>query len=50
MAANAMRRESSGRIELLQGTPDTLMLRTLRFGHAHWHQIAKHIHGPAKEG
>jgi transcriptional regulator len=38
-----MRKESSGRIELLQGTLDMLILRTLLFGPAHGHQIAKHI-------
>ncbi|MBZ5537863.1 MAG: PadR family transcriptional regulator [Acidobacteriia bacterium] len=32
-----------GRTELLQGTLDMLILRTLRFGPAHGHQIAKHI-------
>lgn len=32
-----------GRIDLLQGTLDMLILRTLRFGPAHGHQIAKHI-------
>jgi PadR family transcriptional regulator, regulatory protein PadR len=31
------------RIELLQGTLDMLILRTLVFGPAHGHQIAKHI-------
>lgn len=31
------------RIELLQGTLDTLILRTLFFGASHGHQIAKHI-------
>ncbi|MGH9620202.1 MAG: PadR family transcriptional regulator, partial [Bryobacteraceae bacterium] len=31
------------RIELLQGTLDMLILRTLVFGRAHGHQIAKHI-------
>ena len=31
------------RIELLQGTLDMLILRTLLFGRAHGHQIAKHI-------
>ena len=31
------------RIELLQGTLDMLILRTVLFGPAHGHQIAKHI-------
>jgi PadR family transcriptional regulator PadR len=31
------------RVELLQGTLDMLILRTLVFGPAHGHQIAKHI-------
>src|SRR5215813_4282677 len=38
-----MAKESSDRIELLQGTLDMLILRTLLFGPAHGHQIAKHI-------
>jgi PadR family transcriptional regulator PadR len=38
-----MANESSGRIELLQGTLDMLILRTLVFGPGHGHQIAKHI-------
>src|SRR5215510_13639621 len=38
-----MDRESSDRVELLQGTLDMLILRTLLFGPAHGHQIAKHI-------
>jgi PadR family transcriptional regulator, regulatory protein PadR len=38
-----MPKESSDRIELLQGTLDMLILRTLLFGPAHGHQIAKHI-------
>jgi transcriptional regulator len=38
-----MAKELSDRIELLQGTLDMLILRTLLFGHAHGHQIAKHI-------
>ena len=38
-----MTTESSERIELLQGTLDMLILRTLLFGPAHGHQIAKHI-------
>src|SRR5215470_4274109 len=33
----------SEKIELLQGTLDMLILRTLLFGPAHGHQIAKHI-------
>jgi PadR family transcriptional regulator PadR len=36
-------KKSSGRVELLQGTLDMLILRTLLFGPAHGHQIAKHI-------
>jgi PadR family transcriptional regulator len=35
--------DPSGRIELLQGTLDMLILRTLLFGPAHGHQIARHI-------
>jgi transcriptional regulator len=38
-----MPKESSDRIGLLQGTLDMLILRTLVFGPAHGHQIAKHI-------
>ena len=38
-----MPRESTDRIELLQGTLDMLILRTLLFGAAHGHQVAKHI-------
>jgi PadR family transcriptional regulator len=38
-----MPKDSSSRIELLQGTLDMLILRTLLFGPAHGHQIAKHI-------
>lgn len=33
----------SNRVELLQGTLDMLILRTLVFGPAHGHQISKHI-------
>jgi|ERR1700728_4268392 len=43
MSSSAMPKESSDRIELLQGTLDMLILRTLLFGPAHGHQIAKHI-------
>ena len=38
-----MPKEPSDRIDLLQGTLDMLILRTLLFGPAHGHQIAKHI-------
>jgi transcriptional regulator len=38
-----MPKDSSSRIGLLQGTLDMLILRTLLFGPAHGHQIAKHI-------
>ena len=38
-----MPNESTARIQLLQGTLDMLILRTLLFGPAHGHQIAKHI-------
>ena len=38
-----MGKESPDRIDLLQGTLDMLILRTLLFGSAHGHQIAKHI-------
>lgn len=38
-----MAKETSERIELLQGTLDMLILRTLLFGPAHGHEIAKHI-------
>ena len=35
--------EQKTRIELLQGTLDLLILRTLVFGPSHGHAIAKHI-------
>jgi transcriptional regulator len=35
--------KDTNRIELLQGTLDMLILRTLQSGAAHGHQIAKHI-------
>ncbi len=38
-----MPKKSEERIELLQGTLDMLILRTLLLGPAHGHQIAKHI-------
>jgi PadR family transcriptional regulator PadR len=38
-----MTKASQERLELLQGTLDMLILRTLLFGPAHGHQIARHI-------
>jgi PadR family transcriptional regulator, regulatory protein PadR len=38
-----MANQPSDRLELLQGTLDMLILRTLLLGPAHGHQIAKHI-------
>ena len=38
-----MSKEPSDRVDLLQGTLDMLILRTLLLGPAHGHQIAKHI-------
>ena len=43
MATVMTPKKSSNRTELLQGTLDMLILRTLLFGPAHGHQIAKHI-------
>jgi transcriptional regulator len=38
-----MKRPAQSRVELLQGTLDLLILRTLLFGTSHGHAIAKHI-------
>ena len=38
-----MGKSESVRVGLLQGTLDMLVLRTLRLGPAHGHEIAKHI-------
>jgi PadR family transcriptional regulator, regulatory protein PadR len=38
-----MTNKTPDRIQLLQGTLDMLILRTLVFGPAHGHQITKHI-------
>jgi PadR family transcriptional regulator, regulatory protein PadR len=43
MSAVPIPNQPSGRIQLLQGTLDMLILRTLLFGPAHGHQIARHI-------
>jgi transcriptional regulator len=39
----------SSRVELLQGTLDLLILRTLLFGPSHGHAIAKHIQRTSEE-
>jgi PadR family transcriptional regulator PadR len=44
-----MTKESLNRTALLQGTLDMLILRTLQFGPAHGHQIAKHIQRTTEE-
>src|SRR5436189_3694229 len=49
MSTSDMGNESSDCIELLQGTLDMLVLRTLLFGPAHGHQIAKHIQRTSEE-
>jgi len=38
-----MPKKIANKVELLQGTLDMLILRTLQAGPAHGHQIAKHI-------
>ncbi len=43
MSSEYMPKKSSDRIDLLQGTLDMLILRTLVFGPAHGHEIAKHL-------
>ena len=49
MSSRPMPKESSGKIDLLQGTLDMLILRTLVFGPAHGHQIAKHVQETTEE-
>jgi transcriptional regulator len=44
-----MKRASGPRVELLQGTLDLLILRTLLFGPSHGHAIAKQIQRTSEE-
>lgn len=44
-----MAKDKSSRLELLQGTLDLLILRTLLFGAAHGHAIAQHIQRSSEE-
>ncbi len=43
MSATMVAKRTSNKTNLLQGTLDMLILRTLLFGPAHGHHIAKHI-------
>jgi transcriptional regulator len=44
-----MNRKPQTRVEILQGTLDLLILRTLTAGRAHGHAIAKHIQRTSQE-
>ena len=45
MVMSSMAKQTPERANLLQGTLDMLILRTLLYGPAHGHQIGKHISG-----
>jgi transcriptional regulator len=47
--STVVRKDASDRQELLQGTLDMLILRTLLLGPAHGHQIAKYIYRSSAE-
>lgn len=49
ISTSEMTKNASDRIELLQGTLDMLILRTLLFGPSHGHQIAKHIQSTTED-
>jgi PadR family transcriptional regulator PadR len=49
MSTSTMPKNSPDRVDLLQGTLDMLILRTLLFGPAHGHQIAKHIQSTTED-
>lgn len=40
---SSVKKQTPDRVELLQGTLDMLVLKTLLFGPSHGHQIGKHI-------
>src|ERR1700682_4943520 len=46
---SSMAKQAQQRVGLLQGTLDMLILRTLLYGHAHGHQIGKHIQRTTNE-
>jgi hypothetical protein len=45
----SMAKQAPQRANLLQGTLDMLILRTLLYGPAHGHQIGKHIQRTTKD-
>jgi DNA-binding PadR family transcriptional regulator len=49
MSTSEMAKNSDDRVELLQGTLDMLILRTLLFGPSHGHQIAKQIQSTTED-